>query len=396
MAFVFPPLSFFHAVNLDFEARVPVPFSIFPSSYKDEKKNPATTTTTKTHEELQLQLSHHKGGREGSQYSSYSATADLPHRKEKPPQQQQHSYSEEEVRITREEDRGRRPGVRREEYYREELKEQQPSPIDHIEREYRARSRSGHSEKTSVSETTFDSPPSPRPVFKETVRVDETIVESPKTRTPVKETFRSDEIVEIDRSPSPKHHHHHHHHHKAKMGHYDEDFRTTAEVDDREVRPSRRGSPAYVDEAPNSVTIPTHHIRIGDILILQGRPSQVIRISTSSATGQHRFLGVDLFTKQLHEESSSISNPAPSVIVQTMKGPILKQYRVLDLQDGHVVAITETGDVKQNLPVIDQSSLWERLQAAFDSGRGSVRVLVVNDNGREIGVDMKVLHGSAL
>lgn len=99
------------------------------------------------------------------------------------------------------------------------------SPIDQIEREYRARSRSGHSEKTSVFETTLESPPSPRPVFQETVRVDETIVESPKTRTPVKETFRSDEIVEADRSPSPKHHHRHRHHrhHKAKMGHYDED-----------------------------------------------------------------------------------------------------------------------------------------------------------------------------
>jgi hypothetical protein len=45
-------------------------------------------------------------------------------------------------------------------------------------------------------------------------------------------------------------------------------------------------------------------------------------------------LGVDLFTKQLHEESSSISNPSPSVVVQTMLGPVFKQYRVLDLQDG--------------------------------------------------------------
>lgn len=84
----------------------------------------------------------------------------------------------------------------------------------------------------------------------------------------------------------------------------------------------------------NSVTIPCHHIRVGDLLLLQGRPSQVIRISTSSATGQYRFLGIDLFTKQLHEESSSISNPAPSVIVQTIRGPIFKQYRVLDLKDG--------------------------------------------------------------
>jgi hypothetical protein len=73
---------------------------------------------------------------------------------------------------------------------------------------------------------------------------------------------------------------------------------------------------------------------MGDLLILQGRPCQVIRITTSSATGQHRYLGVDLFTKQLHEESSFISNPSPSVVVQTMLGPVFKQYRVLDLQDG--------------------------------------------------------------
>ncbi|KAK2600484.1 hypothetical protein N8I77_010012 [Diaporthe amygdali] len=174
--------------------------------------------------------------------------------------------------------------------------------------------------------------------------------------------------------------------------------RETIEVTEvRESRPSRRGNvTAYGDEVPNSVTIPCHHIRIGDILILQGRISQVIRISTSSATGQHRYLGVDLFTKQLHEESSSISNPAPSVVVQTMRGPVMKQYRVLDLQDGSVVAMTETGDVKQSLPVIDQSNLWERLQQAFDSGRGSVRVLVVSDNGREMVVDTKTLHGSSL
>jgi len=147
---------------------------------------------------------------------------------------------------------------------------------------------------------------------------------------------------------------------------------------------------------PNTVTIPCHHIRLGDFLILQGRPCQVIRISTSAATGQYRYLGVDLFTKQLHEESSFISNPAPSVIVQTMLGPVFKQYRVLDIQDGNVVAMTESGDVKPNLPVIEQSNLWTRLQQAFESGRGAVRVLVLNDHGRELAVDMKVTHGSSL
>ncbi|KAI7779637.1 woronin body major protein [Diaporthe eres] len=443
---------------MDFEARVPVPFSIFPSSYRDDDKKESgkTSTSTTTHEELNLHLPHHKPGREGSQVSSsYSAAAaDLP------PRREQHRYSEEEVFVTREEDRYRRPGVHREEYYREELKEQQPrpprssyserpprssysdtrieidthrhhdhhhhhhrpesrpaiplSPIDNIERGYRARSQPGYREDVRVTETTVDTPLH-RPVVKETVRHDEHIIEAPKIRPAVNQTVRVDETVEIDRSPRHKHHH------KAKMGYFDEDghyhsFRhglhkaadriihprghhhETIEVTEvRESRPSRRVSQvAYGDEAPNSVTIPCHHIRIGDILILQGRISQVIRISTSSATGQHRYLGVDLFTKQLHEESSSIHNPAPSVVVQTMRGPILKQYRVLDLQDGTVVAMTETGDVKQSLPVLDQSNLYDRLQQAFDSGRGSVRVLVVNDNGREMVVDTKTLHGSSL
>lgn len=61
-----------------------------------------------------------------------------------------------------------------------------------------------------------------------------------------------------------------------------------------------------------------------------------------------------------------------------------------------VVAMTETGDVKQALPVSEQSDLWARLQKAFDSGRGSVRVLVVSHNGQEMAVDMKTLHGSSL
>ncbi|KAJ4309132.1 woronin body major protein [Neodidymelliopsis sp. IMI 364377] len=147
----------------------------------------------------------------------------------------------------------------------------------------------------------------------------------------------------------------------------------------------------------NTITIPCHHIRIGDLLILQGRPCQVIRITTSSQTGQHRYLGVDLFTKQLHEESSFISNPAPSVVVQNMLGPVFKQYRVLDIrEDGRVVAMTETGDVKQGLPVLDQSGLSARLAESFDNGRGSVRILVINDDGLEMAVDYKVVHGSRL
>jgi len=210
--------------------------------------------------------------------------------------------------------------------------------------------------------------------------------------------------------PSLRHHHHGHHHHT-----HPEDQEEVI-VKDTEIQisaprsehvtlsgPSSHVSSSHVSHsserkmAPNTITIPCHHIRIGDLLILQGRPCQVIRITTSAQTGQHRYLGVDLFTKQLHEESSFISNPSPSVVVQNMLGPVFKQYRVLDIRDdGRVVAMTETGDVKQGLPIIDQSDLLSRLSDAFDNGRGSVRVLVINDEGRELAVDYKVVHGSRL
>lgn len=58
--------------------------------------------------------------------------------------------------------------------------------------------------------------------------------------------------------------------------------------------------------------------------------------------------------------------------------------------------MTETGDVKQALGVSEQSNLWERLTKTFDSGRGSVRVLVVHHKGQEMVVDVKTLHGSSL
>ncbi len=129
-------------------------------------------------------------------------------------------------------------------------------------------------------------------------------------------TFGGREEIDIEISRP------HHHHHERQSS----------------VSVSSAPSSGY----PNSVSIPCHHIHKGDILILQGRPCQVIRISTSAATGQYRYLGVDLFSKQLHEDSSFVSKPSPNVVIQTMLGPVLKQYRVLDMHDGTLTAMTET------------------------------------------------------
>ncbi|KAG4422631.1 hypothetical protein IFR04_004252 [Cadophora malorum] len=442
-------------VNLDFDARVPIPFSIFPSSYRSDD----VATTTQTHVEGEFNLpQEQRVGREGQ--SSFSANL--------PPRNEQF---QEEVHITREEEHHHRPSRREDIYIREERRPSKHSTthidvelphrrhhhhdttvhiegpqrrryegtqIDVAEREYRSRFQPSYREETRF-EATVD-PPSFQPQqYREEVRVSGTTVDPPRFSGPQREQVRfTEETVDPPRFQAQRSHVHvseetvdppRFSRKSNKMGYYDEDghyhsirhgLHKAADrvlgrhhhhhhhnhVDREEIditiggsRASAAPLPASIPEpayTPNTVTIPCHHIRLGDLLILQGRPCQVIRITTSSATGQHRYLGVDLFTKQLHEESSFISNPSPSVVVQTMLGPVFKQYRVLDLQDGSVVAMTETGDVKQSLPVIDQSNLWSRLSEAFETGRGSVRVLVISDHGRELAVDMKTIHGSRL
>ncbi|KAH7175526.1 hypothetical protein EDB81DRAFT_849730 [Dactylonectria macrodidyma] len=475
-------------VNLDFEARVPVPFSIFPSTYRDHESQTQTTTTTQVHAEVDIKPAKPQAGREG-QYSSYSATAEVV------PPREEHHHSEEEVRITREEERYHRPGVQQqqtehfhqtEQYIREDRRRPEPAsehttshahveidtrhpyystPIDIAERQYRERFRPSKPEfsvdppsrpqyqtsdtfqvnnytvegrpsqykttekteinnytveqprpqyssfeKTEINNFTVDGRASCPPQHKQsTQQFNDFTVDTPVSRPSYKQqdVKFTEETVETTKVSRPQH--------KSKMGYYDEDghyhsFRAGAHkladkiahprgyehVEIDVVRAGSRPAGTAQPSIPNTVSIPCHHIRLGDFLMLQGRACQVIRISTSSATGQYRYLGVDLFTKQLHEESSFISNPAPSVVVQTMLGPVFKQYRVLDMQDGLIVAMTETGDVKQGLPVIDQSNLYTRLHSAFESGRGSLRVLVLNDGGRELAVDMKVIHGSRL
>ncbi|RYP20720.1 hypothetical protein DL765_002670 [Monosporascus sp. GIB2] len=487
--------------NLDFDARVPVPFSVFPSSYKEK----AHEVAEQTHEELEIRLPQ-KAGREGQYSSSVHTSVHLP------PQPEPQRFSEEEVHYTREEERYRRPGSQvgsqvshhedyrrpasqvgsrvshhedyrrpasqvgsqvgsqagsrvslREDYRLEKYRPQtystphetvevdvnyrpQYSAIDNIERAYRARSQTGYEDSASVVSTTLDPPPVhhshsnelvpfsgtadlsvSRPGYTDQVQfsgsttsgstVSGYTVASSSSRP---SQHKAPTVVEETRE-YPQHTHTVAQ--KSRMGYYDEDGRyhsfrkglhkmadkliphrdhhhhhSSHEVETmHESSPSPAAGPVVGPTGiPNTVTIPCHHIRNGDILVLQGRPCQVIRISTSAATGQHRYLGVDLFTKQLHEESSFISHPSPSVVVQTMLGPVLKQYRVLDLSDGTVTCMTETGEVKVGLPVLDQSNLWERINRAFNSGRGSVRVLVLSDQGRELAVDVKVVHGASL
>lgn len=130
-------------------------------------------------------------------------------------------------------------------------------------------------------------------------------------------------------------------------------------------------------------------IALGGMILLQDRPCQVIRISgPNSTTGQYRYLGVDLSTKQLHEESSKPS--ATNESDQVIQALDLEAWRILDLADGYATVMDTTGDVKQGLPIIDAGNLYVRLQREFESGKGDLFGLILPDGGRKLIVEMKV------
>ncbi|KUL92079.1 hypothetical protein ZTR_02619 [Talaromyces verruculosus] len=417
-------------VNLDFEARVPIPFSVFPSSYRSD----AVSETTQTRVEGEVEINTtSRVGREDT------AGAPLPdprvYGKEevdvriRTDDRRPHSRYE-ETRVYEERDRfydNRQPNYPQVELSRERFREpigryeEYPTAsstttvtqdrayetqLDVTERDFRRRIQ-----PTYEVDVTYDRRYQPETAAYRADAYDVT----PEGRNPYNRSAEVSVTKETIREEAPK----------SKMGYYDDEghyhsFRRGVEraadrllhpfhhhereevIVERDAPPRPREEVRIIEprggvSSKESVPIPVHFIRVGDLLILQGRPCQVIRVSVSPQTGQHRYLGVDLFTRQLHEESSFISNPSPSVVVQTMLGPVYKTYRVLDVHDdGFITAMTETGDVKQSLPVISQGGLFQRIRQSYSDGRGSVRALVINDGGRELVVDYKVIHGSRL
>jgi hypothetical protein len=145
-------------------------------------------------------------------------------------------------------------------------------------------------------------------------------------------------------------------------------------------------------QSDSTYTIPCMHVRIGDVVILQRRPCQVIRI-TRSSTEQHRYLGVDLFTQELREESCIVSHPSESVTTHTMVLPSFKEYRVIDTPDGGCVTVlTHDGGVKR-IPVIRQGNLMAKIKDQYSSGSANLRVLVLSDGDSELVLDYKKVHG---
>ncbi|KAK5942131.1 hypothetical protein PMZ80_006085 [Knufia obscura] len=433
--------------NLDFDARVPIPVSVFPSTYRNDATSVETTTETKVEGEAN-QGEPQRVGREDTRFRKEEETVDVrthtqgKHRERRPAQSQSHDDFQviDETRVTD----SRYPSQFQERQYTDrQVSDRQTNrfaEVDLSRERYQAPSEYRSERQANVDVTTtrqqgdYDYHHKSDIVRDRPYETQIDITEREyrrkvhpnydieyERRRPVRDdvVIEKDTVreVKVDKEPRGKmgYYDDHGEYHSFRRGveraadkvfhpfshHHDRETVVVKESGPTRVADGRVESVRYVEPRGgvpgNTVTIPCHFIRIGDLVILQGRPCQIIRISQSGQTGQYRYLGVDLFTRQLHEESSFCSNPEPSVVVQSMLGPVFKQYRILDLrEDGAIVCMTETGDVKQGLPVIDQGGLYNKIGRAFDDGRGSVRALVINDGGRELIVDYKVIHGSRL
>ncbi|KAF3934703.1 hypothetical protein ABW20_dc0105637 [Dactylellina cionopaga] len=144
----------------------------------------------------------------------------------------------------------------------------------------------------------------------------------------------------------------------------------------------------------SSFTASCDDIQVGDLVILQKRPCQIIRITTSTQTGQHLYLGVDVFTKDLVEEICVVTNPSPSITTHSLLTPAAKQYRVVDISGDKLSFQTNGGEIKTGIKIIEQGDLQSKIVEAFGRSPGAIRVLVISDkNGNELIVDYKTVHG---
>ncbi|KAF5700315.1 woronin body major [Fusarium globosum] len=117
--------------------------------------------------------------------------------------------------------------------------------------------------------------------------------------------------------------------------------------------------------------------------------------SLTVKTGQYFYEGCDLFDRRLYTGYSFIWSPAPRIAVQSMLGPVFKQYRVLRLEHGMAVISGEKEGEYPGVKILQNQSLYSRIENALNSNRGFVIVVVLEHEHEKLAVDLKVIDTSS-
>lgn len=150
----------------------------------------------------------------------------------------------------------------------------------------------------------------------------------------------------------------------------DEDFETFESVD-----------------AGASMTYPMQcsGLRKNGFVLISDRPCKIVDMSTSK-TGKHgsakvNMVGIDIFTGKKYEEIS------PSTHNMNVPHVIRKEYQLIDIEDGFLSLITDSGDTKNDVK-LPENEIGEQIKKDFEAGKDLI-VTVVSAMGEEHALGVK-------
>lgn len=129
-------------------------------------------------------------------------------------------------------------------------------------------------------------------------------------------------------------------------------------------------------------------LRKNGFVIIKGRPCKIVEMSTSK-TGKHghakvHMVALDIFTGKKYEDI------CPSTHNMDVPHVSRKDYQIVDINDGFVSLMEDTGDTKEDLKLPD-NDIGAEVQAKFDKDE-SFLVTVLNACNEEQIVGTKVLN----
>ncbi|XP_018518981.1 eukaryotic translation initiation factor 5A-1 [Lates calcarifer] len=144
-----------------------------------------------------------------------------------------------------------------------------------------------------------------------------------------------------------------------------------------------------VAESGASSTFPMQcsALRKNGYVMLKGRPCKIVDMSTSK-TGKHghakvHLVGLDIFTQKKYEDI------CPSTHNMNVPNVTRKDYQVIDVSDGYIGLLDDSGETREDLKVPD-GDLGKEIEKKFSNGEQFV-VTVMKALDEEHVVGTKVL-----
>ncbi|CAI5440654.1 unnamed protein product [Caenorhabditis angaria] len=119
-----------------------------------------------------------------------------------------------------------------------------------------------------------------------------------------------------------------------------------------------------------------------DYIVIKGRPSKIIDISTLNSGELHIF-ALDIFTNQNLEETFP---PTQNIDVPVVER---REYQLLEIENGYASVFCDEGDEPKADIKIPENEIGQQIRDAFEKDEGPVIVQVISACGEEAIIRLK-------